>query len=181
MLEGEARASLDHLEETFGPIALARQADGRFAGQGFNLTVPLPPGPYAGKRSAAAAEVRASLVAAFEAVYRVKFGRTPPDVPVELVNLRVAGEAPPRRHFQPEALGSGTAAAPKSVRPVYFKEVGGYVATPIHERGALRAGFEATGPLLIEDASSSLVVGPRGHVRQLASGNIVIEIKDAVS
>ena len=181
LLEQEARASLEHLEETFGPIALARQADGRFAGQGFNLTVPLPPGPYAGERSAAAADVRAALVAAFEAVYRVKFGRTPPDVPVELVNLRVAGEAPPRRRFQPEALGSGAAVAPKSVRPVYFKEAGGYVPTPIHERAGLRAGFEAAGPLLIEDASSSLVVGPRGHVRQLASGNIVIEIKDAVS
>jgi N-methylhydantoinase A len=36
----------------------------------------------------------------------------------------------------------------------------------------------ATGPLLIEDVSSSLVVGPKGSVEQLASGNLVITIKD---
>ena len=177
-LETAARSSLERLAQTFGPITLARQADGRFVGQGFNLSVKLPDGPYAGGRSGAEAEVRARLIATFEAGYRENFGRTPPDVPVELVNLRVAGHAPPRTLFTPEALGDGAAPAPKEVRRVYFKEAGGYLPTPIYERAMLAAGFRACGPLLIEDASSSLVVGPKGRVEQLASGNLIISIGD---
>jgi len=177
-LEQEARAALQHLEEAFGPVALARQADGRFAGQGFNLSVRLPDGPYAGTAATSGPQVRAALVSAFESVYREKFGRTPPDVPAELVNLRVAGAAPPRRRFAAPALPAGAAPAPKQLRHVYFKEAQGYLDTPVYDRSQLLAGFEHRGPLLIEDPGSTLVVGPKGHVRQLASGNLLIEIDE---
>jgi N-methylhydantoinase A len=177
-LEREARGSLERLEEAFGPITLTRQVDGRFVGQGFNLSVRLPEGPYAGRRAAAEQDVRSALVSAFEAAYREKFGRTPPNVPIELVNLRVAGEAAPRRQFVAEALDHGAPPAPKGVRPVYFKEADGYLPTPIFERSTLVAGFSHAGPLVVEDPSSSLVVGPKGHVRQLASGNLLIEIRE---
>ena len=138
----------------------------------------LPQGPYAGAGAASAQDVRAALASAFESVYREKFGRTPPDVPVELVNLRVAGEAPPRRRFVAQALPGGQAPQPKEVRRVYFKEAEGYLPTPVYERSDVVAGFEQSGPLLIEDPGSTLVVGPKGHLTQLASGNLVIEIKD---
>ncbi|TXI83187.1 MULTISPECIES: hydantoinase/oxoprolinase family protein [unclassified Cupriavidus] len=174
-LESQARAALEPLMQTFGPVALVRHADGRFAGQGFNLSVRLPDGPYT---RGAEAEVRAALIAAFESGYREKFGRTPPDVPVELVTLRVTGEAPPRERFEPEAPGQGAQVAPTSRREVYFRESDGYVLTPVFERAALPVGFTAAGPLLIEDTGSTLVVGPRGQVEQLASGNLVIRIEE---
>ena len=177
-LETQARASLEHLADTFGPITLTRQADGRFVGQGFNLSVKLPEGPYTGVHTGSEEEVRAKLIAAFEAVYQEKFGRTPPDVPVELVNLRIAGDAPPRERFTPEALGHGSLPAPKGIREVYFREAGEYLPTPIYERSMLPAGFSAPGPLVIEDTSSSLVVGPKGYVEQLSSGNLVITMTD---
>ncbi|MDB5823286.1 MAG: hydantoinase [Herminiimonas sp.] len=180
-LEAEVSSSLHHVQETFGPTVLTRHADGRFIGQGFNLPLRLPDGPYAGAGAGSEEEVRANLVAAFEGEYRKKFGRTPPDVPVELVNLRVAGEAPPRKRFTAEQLGVGGTPPPKEMRQVFFKEANGYVTTPIYERSALRAGFTAVGPLLIEDASSTLVVGPKGHVEQFPSGNLVITIKDQES
>ena len=177
-LEADALSSLDNVSKTFGPARLTRQADGRYVGQGFNLSVPLPAGPYAGDGASTAAETRAALVHAFETVYREKFGRTPPDVPVELVNLRVTGDAAPREEFTPHPLAAGTIAMPKATREVYFKEAGGFVSTPVFERWALKPGFVAEGPLLVEDASSTLVVGPQGHVEQLSSGNLVITIKD---
>ena len=110
--------------------------------------------------------------------YREKFGRTPPDVAVELVNLRVTAEAPPRRTFVPEKIGAGASSAPKATRQVYFREAGGYLPTPIYERSTLQAGFAAQGPLLVEDPSSSLVVGPLGRIEQLASGNLVITLQE---
>jgi len=177
-LEHDANASLESLKATFGPTILTRHADGRFVGQGFNLSVKLPDGPYVGPHAVSENDIRQKLIAAFEAVYQDKFGRTPPNVPVELVNLRVAGIAPPRTRFNPEILANGTQPHPRESRQVFFKEVAGYVSTPIYDRSLLLTGFSATGPLLIEDAGSTLVVGPRGHIEQLPSGNLVITIKD---
>lgn len=175
-LESQSRAALAPLDESFGPIQLTRHADGRFAGQGFNLSVRLPDGPYTGKQPVEV--VRAALIAAFESGYREKFGRTPPDVPVELVTLRVTGEAPPRQAFVAEPLPDGGAVAPGSRRKVYFREADGYLDTPVFDRATLPAGFHAQGPLLIEDAGSTLVVGPKGRVTQGASGNLVIELEE---
>ncbi len=66
-----------------------RLADGRFLGQGFDLVVPLPPGPYEDSGPG-----RAVLRGAFETAYREKFALTPPGVPVEFINIRVAVRAP---------------------------------------------------------------------------------------
>lgn len=177
-LETEAFLTLDTLSQTFGPISLERQADGRFVGQGFNLSVQLPEGPYADESPQTENNIRARLVQAFENAYSEKFGRTPPDVQVEFVNVRVSGDAPPHKKFVPEVLGSGQMVKPKGFRKVYFRELDGYHETPIYERSMILSGFSVSGPLLIEDVSSTLVVGPKGHVEQLASGNLVITIKD---
>ncbi|MFW7342318.1 hydantoinase/oxoprolinase family protein [Pollutimonas sp. H1-120] len=176
-LESNARGPLDLLADGFGPITVARHADGRFIGQAFNLSVSLPPGPYHGGQKIEA-EIRASLLSAFKLAYEQKFGRTPPNVPVELVNLRVAAEAPPRTEFVPKPLATGATPEPKTWRDVYFKEVDDFVRTPIYERDTLVLGFRAPGPVLVEDASSTLVVGPKGILEQLPSGNISITIED---
>jgi len=175
-LESQARAALLPLDATFGPVRLRRQADGRYVGQGFTLTVSLPAGPYGDGEEAE--QVRQALVAAFESGYREKFGRTPPNVPVELMNLRVTGEAPPRQRLVPEALASGQSAPPTNHRRVYFREAGGYVDTPVYARASLRTGFACKGPMLVEDEGSTLVVGPKGRVEQQASGNLVITIQE---
>ncbi|MEI2416468.1 hydantoinase/oxoprolinase family protein [Orrella sp. JC864] len=177
-LEGQAGASLAPLDPAFGPVRLARQADGRYAGQGFTLTVDLPAGPYDGAGAPAADHVRAALLAAFEAGYREKFGRTPPDVPIELVNLRVTALASPRQSIALAGLRAGGQAPVKARRAVYFHEAGQYLDTPVYDRTVLRAGFSASGPMLIEDEGSTLVVGPQGHVEQWASGNLVIKLQE---
>lgn len=177
-LEVEARSTLETLAHSFGPISIKRQADGRFMGQGFNLSVELPEGPYSDDDDQSEQNIRTKLVQAFESAYREKFGRTPPDVQVEFVNVRVSADAPPHTPFVPELLGSGQVVEPKGHRKVFFKELNAYIETPIFERSSLLTGFSAKGPLLIEDVSSTLVVGPKGRVEQLSSGNLIIKIGD---
>ena len=172
-LDQQVTQALNPLDATFGPIRLTRYADGRFAGQGFTLTVVLPEGPYSCADEDA---VRRSLVAAFEAGYREKFGRTPPNVPIELVNLRVSGDAPPREEPVTIPLEQASTVKPRARRAVYFRELADYHDTPIYDRSSLKLGFKCQGPLLVEDEGSTLVVGPRGHVLQSASGNLIIEI-----
>ena len=177
-LESEVQACLQPLSETFGPIHLVRRADGRFTGQGFNLSVTLPGGPYRADDEQQEIAVRAELDSAFRSEYRHKFGRTPPNVPIELVNLRVMGEAPPRRIFESKPLDQLSSPQPKAIRPVYFREARGYVETPVYDRDQLPLNFVASGPLLIEELSTTLVVGPHGELELTASGNLVITIQE---
>ncbi|AUL16509.1 hydantoinase/oxoprolinase family protein [Bordetella bronchiseptica] len=176
-LEAQAREPLELVQDRFGPIEIVRHADGRFIGQAFNLSVRLPAGPY-DREGGDATATRTVLVAAFKQAYEQKFGRTPPNVPVELVNLRVAAEAPPRVAFVPEPLAGGAPPEPKAWRQVFFKEADDFVRTPVYDRAALTPGFRAAGPALVEDAGSTLVVGPKGALLQLASGNIRITIEE---
>lgn len=179
-LETEAVASLRPLEPGFGPVAVKRQADGRFVGQGFTLTVDLPAPPYAGTDIDPDA-VRRALKESFEAGYRRKFGRTPPDVPVELVSLRISASAMPQQSFEPSPTAEGGGGRPHARRPVFFAEAGAYLDTPIYRRQDIPLGTALAGPLLVEDPDSTLVVGPCGRLTRMASGNLVIDIEQAAT
>src|SRR5437868_146487 len=83
--EDEARAVMCDTGLKLEMATVKRLADGRFLGQGFDLVVDLPEGPYdAGEAS------RARLTAAFETASREQFALTPPDVPFEVINIRFA-------------------------------------------------------------------------------------------
>ncbi len=174
-LRQDAVASLAPLDTDFGPIGVQRHADGRFVGQGFTLTVRLPDGPYAGPGVDAAA-TRQGLQEAFRAAYRDKFGRTPPDVPAELVSLRVAAIAMPRQSFVPQPQADAGSAQPQGRRPVYFDEAQASLDTPVYRRQDLRIGVPVAGPLLVAEADATLVVGPGGHVTRSASGNLIVTL-----
>jgi N-methylhydantoinase A len=174
-LEDEARAILADSGVALGAAEFQRLADGRFLGQGFDLVVVLPPGPYDGPDSEA---TRASLRAAFEAAYREKFALTPPNVPVEFINVRVAARAP---------IAGGTigldghagrtgGGGVKGRRPAYFRAAGGFVETTVYDRARLIVGEEFDGPAVVEEEGSTLVVGPGAHARVAPTGNLVVDI-----
>src|SRR5262249_38633291 len=73
-LEEEARAVVAATGLPLAAAKVERLGDGRCVGQGFDLVVRLPEGPYD-----RGAETRAALQTAFEAGYREKFGRAPPE------------------------------------------------------------------------------------------------------
>jgi N-methylhydantoinase A len=167
-LEDEARSVLAasglHLETA----TFDRLADGRFLGQGFDLVVALPPGPY---REAA------PLTAAFEAAYREKFALTPPDVPVEFINIRIAARAPVAgaEIALPAAEGRPRDAV-KGRRAAYYPEAGDFVETTVYDRARLTVGDRFEGPAVVEEEGSTLVVGPGALVEVTATGNLVVTL-----
>jgi N-methylhydantoinase A len=174
-LEDEARAVMADTGLKLDAARFQRLADGRFLGQGFDLVVALPDGPYDGRDADA---VRRALTGAFETAYREKFSLTPPDVPVEFINIRVAVRAPvagsevvlqsrPRR---------GAESPRKGRRPVYFRETGGFVETTVYDRARLAAGDRFAGPAVIEEEGSTLVVGPGASFVVAPTGNIVVTL-----
>ncbi len=168
-LEDEARAVLAASGLPLENATFDRLADGRFLGQGFDLVVALPPGPY---RDAA------PLTAAFEAAYREKFALTPPDVPVEFINVRVAARAPVAGSAVVLQAMPGQAArdAVKGRRRAYFPEAGDFVETTVYDRTRLAAGDGFDGPAVVEEEGSTLVVGPGGRVEVAPTGNLVVAL-----
>ncbi len=152
-----------------------RLADGRFVGQGFDLVVDLPDGPYTGDTSA----VRDALVAAFEKGYREKFTRTPPEVPIEFINVRLSAKAPvPGGEVLLHGREGGTGAQAAGTRPAYFPEEGAYVDTAVYERARLCIGDKFPGPAIIEDAGSTLIVGPGASVEVARTGNVIVTMPE---
>ena len=174
-LEDEARAVVAATGLPLAGLRVDRLGDGRCVGQGFDLVVPLPPGPYADDATA-----RPALAAAFESAYREKFGRNPPAVPLEFINARVSLRvAAAGSHIADLAGDAGEAPAGgiKGRRSTWFTEAGGFVDAMVYDRDRLAANTMIAGPALIEDPGSTLVIGPAGTAQVMASGSIVVELR----
>jgi N-methylhydantoinase A len=171
-LEEEAAATLAETGLDAHAITFERKADGRFFGQGFELVAPLPPGPYSDAS-------RAHVAAAFRAEYARKYSRTPPDIPIDFVNVRVSATAPaPGGALALSGLAAQGEPVPEGTRPVYFPEAAGFTETPVHRREALGVGHSLTGPVVIEEAGSTLIVGPGATASVSPTGNIVVRLPD---
>src|SRR4029450_1639018 len=119
---------------------------GRFLGQGFDLVVDLPDGPYEGSEAS-----RRRLTAAFEPAYRDKFALTPPDVPVEFINIRVAVRAPVAGAEVAVHGRAGAGGAVKGTREAYFPERRGFERATVYDRAKLAPGDEIAGPAVVEE------------------------------
>jgi N-methylhydantoinase A len=176
-LETDAREVIAQTGFEFKDLRVQRFADGRFAGQGFNLVAALPDGPYDGVNAAA---TQAALQGAFEKSYREKFARTPPQVAIEFINIRVSvfgAVTDAAAVAQSSLTNAGAAGEPvRGRRPVYFHEAGDYVTTTVYDRSALAAGMPITGPAVVEEAGSTLVVAPGASAIVAANGNIVVTL-----
>ena len=170
-LEAAARAVLAETGVPGEAATVQRMGDGRFVGQGFDLSVRLPAGPYAGEGA------RAALTEAFHEAYRAKFTRSPPDVLLEFVAARVAVQAaiPGGRIAGIGAGGEGVSAR-KGARQAWFAETGGFVETAVYDRELMGAGMVFEGPALVEDAGSTLVVGPGATCVVTAQGSIIVSL-----
>ena len=154
-------------------VTLSRFADLRYAGQAYELTVPVPGGRLR-------AEAVATLAEAFEAEHEATYGhRYPGEKPVQAVGLRVTGAVEPEGRRGIDARRAGLAGGPageaEGARPAYFGPDHGTIETPVLSRRALGAGARE-GPLVIEEYEGTVVVPPAARASLDAWGNIDIEI-----
>ena len=153
-----------------------RLADGRFMGQSFELVVHLPKGPYdIGDPSA----IRRQLSDAFQNAYRQRFSRTPPNVPIEFINARVSSRlAVPGGEQVLKAPVQTTTNSERGRRNVYFQDFDSMIETAVHDRSQMNAGTSLTGPAVVVDSGSTLIVGPGAQLQVLKSGNIMVHLPE---
>jgi N-methylhydantoinase A len=168
-LESQGRQWLD--AEGVPPEAqrVERFADLRYANQGYELTVAVPDGPVT-------AALLERTVAAFHAEHERTYTYATPELPVELVNVRVSAQGP-AWPFAPKPLDAtgGTPPGP-ALRRVYFPGAGGWAECPVHEAGALAPETALTGPAIITQDLSTIVVEPGHRARVDRFGNVIIEL-----
>jgi N-methylhydantoinase A len=172
-LDAKARAVLREGGILDEDIAGELSADMRYAGQGFEVNVPLD-------RKAIARHDAVALHRAFDARYEERFGRNLGAVPVEVVSWRVRLVAPPSVTEIRFGEGSKEADASEALiehRLAFFEELGGFVETPVYARHRLEAGRRIAGPALIEEAESTAVIGPRADVEVDPFGNLIMRLE----
>jgi N-methylhydantoinase A len=138
-----------------GTIALARTADMRYVGQGYELTVPFRDGPVDGRTAAA-------LRAAFDRVYAQRYGYSDAKAALELVTVAVTatGTGPEVRLLEHRPGTRDVTEARKADRPAYFPETRGYVRCPVYDRARLPVGARLEGPAVVEEPESTTVLPP---------------------
>jgi N-methylhydantoinase A len=168
-LEAQARQWL--AEEGIPPQAqrLERWADLRYANQGYEITVPVPAGPFT-------AATLAQTIDTLHQEHQRLYTYASPELPVELVNLRVSAQGPARPFALRSLHQNGVTVPQPQTRSVYFADAGGFVDCPVYDYSTLPAGFQLTGPAVITQDLATIVVEPQHRIRVDEYGNVIMHI-----
>jgi N-methylhydantoinase A len=120
-----------------------------------------------------AAKVRSAFEAAHQSLYgHLQSGSSP-----EIAALRVTGSiAAPALPSTRNAVGATAVPKPKTHRTVWVEGAGELAGVPIYSGAALRPGHKLVGPLVVEDTTTTILVGLGDRLRVDASDTFVIEI-----
>ncbi|MEV7036718.1 hydantoinase/oxoprolinase family protein [Amycolatopsis sp. NPDC051061] len=140
-----------------------RIAEMRYAGQGYEIRVPVRGGRWP-----------ETLIDEFTATYRALYRRTGPEVGVEVLNWRVVSSGPKPDVTLRLAATATTGDAHKGTRKAYFPSVGGFVDTAVFDRYLLTPGERVDGPAIVEERESTVVVPPGAHC--VVRGDAALEV-----
>jgi N-methylhydantoinase A len=142
-----------------GSIRVHRTLDMRYAGQSFELTVPLA-GDY---------------VAAFHRAHEYRYGYADRTRSCEVVNIRArfAGSVPKPELPKWKRSGASAAAALVARSGVLFS--GRKCSTAVYDRARLRAGNRVAGPAIVTEYSATTAIPPLWTGRVDAYGNLILE------
>ena len=150
-------------------ISIRRSLDMRYVGQVHECTVDIDPFPL----DEAALE---RLKAAFHARHEALYTYSEPQSVVEVVNVESAilGRVDrPRRMKVPQ--GKGADSARSGMRPMIFAASGEAQDTPVYTGASLGAGDRITGPAVIEEVTTTIVIEPGWTAELHESGVYVLD------
>jgi N-methylhydantoinase A/oxoprolinase/acetone carboxylase beta subunit len=169
-MHAEAQDALATADQAGGAVDYQFSADMRFAGQYHELRVELPagePGP----------ESIEGVTSAFHASYSEVYGRIPPGLKVEVLNWHLTAVAPgaPFTLTPQPVRNIDITTALKGEREVYFREPEpGYRSVPVYDRYQFVPRMTATGPCIVEEPESTIVVPPGCSVQVDEYLNVVV-------
>jgi N-methylhydantoinase A len=149
-----------------------RVAECRYLGQGFELRVDVPDGPFT-------ADMAAEVARRFFATHRTEYGHAFDDQPVQMVTLRIictsSPDSPDTLRLPPLETGgrNNPSDAALYARPTTFDD-GQTIQTPRFDRMKLKAADTVTGPAVIVQQNSTTVLPPGYVALVMRLGDLVI-------
>jgi N-methylhydantoinase A len=139
----------------------------RYAGQGHEIAVTLPAGRLAAKDAA-------RLKHSFDAAYRVLYGRTVPNMDVEIMSWSVTVSTKVKRAPRARTLSRKTATA-AAKRRLFEPKLAQWRSAPVYERAALTPGARIGGPALIVEDQTTIVVTADFDASVNSVGHVVLD------
>ena len=167
----EMRTEAEEIVAAAAPGAVLvekRTADMRYRGQGHEITVDLPAGPY--DRS-----LRDTLGEAFNQAYAETYSRRIPGLDVEAMNwtLRLSAEIEAPAPCPPDP--AAVARDPSGMRDMFDPDTGVFSSVPVYQRSALAPGAVIGGPAIIAEDETTTIVLASFTARINALGYIVLK------
>jgi N-methylhydantoinase A len=166
--ELESHAVRDLRDEGFmlAAIGIERALDLRYAGQGYEITIPC--------EYPLDADSIARLRTRFDETHKQMFGHTAPDEPVEIVSyrLRGVGRVPPVVLPKHRSEGHSLKDALRETRQARFN--GKTTDCPVYQRERLDVGIAFAGPAIVDQLDATTVIPPGLSARVDAFKNILI-------
>jgi N-methylhydantoinase A len=155
-------------------IKIEPYLDLRYAGQGYELTVPCPMPPL----------VHHDLMlmrGRFDTLHEQNSGHKAETEPVELVSLRLVslGLVPQAKLSPGKITGRKVEAARTGARKVFFGKEHSVVETAIYARDLLEPGHSISGPAIVEQLDTTTVIQPEQEATVDEYGNIIVKEKQA--
>ena len=149
------------------PLTATRVAYMRYAGQGHEIAVTLPSGKLAAKDTV-------NLKRRFDAAYKVLYGRTVPNMDVEIMNWSVTVSTKVKRAAKARALPRKTP-KPSAKRRIFEPTLARWREVPVYERAALTGGARIAGPALIVEDQTTVLVTANFDASVNSAGHIVLD------
>ena len=146
--------------------------DMRYLGQNYELQVRgVDPSNQMGMQRA---------IEEFHQVHQQAYGYAVPSRPIEIVNVRVSATSgvPGYEGVAEAGLTSASTSTPTPVetRPILWTESAGFVDTPVYARTELAPGTSVSGPAILEQVNSTMVLPPGAVARADEFGSLVIDV-----
>jgi N-methylhydantoinase A len=170
------RAKADLKSEGFSAeeIKIEPYLDLRYAGQGYELTVPCTMPPL-NKHDLAMMRQR------FDTMHEQNSGHKAESEPVELVSLRLIslGLVPQAKLSPGKVTGRKVEDAKLGERKVYFGKEHGVLTTQVYNRDLFEPGYKIAGPAIVEQLDTTTVIQPEQEATVDGYRNIIIKEKTA--
>ena len=166
-IEQEARALLLKEGVTEDNAEFIRYMDLRYVGQWRHLTVKVP-------KPVVSIEQALEI---FHSEHEREFSWSSKEQEVEIYGLRIAAIGKvPKPILQKTGGGPKTRPEPRTNRRVYFQRTGGFVDTPVYDRGDLAPGTILVGPAIIEQLDTTTLIPTNVKAKVDQYDNLIMDI-----
>jgi N-methylhydantoinase A len=168
-------AAFDQLVETAGnvlkregfdgtSVSFGRSMDLRYSGQQWAITVPTP-------------DLNADAIRrAFASEHERLYGYMQPNGRIEIVNVKVAATGMMPAIASAAVARSRVRPKPVAMRRVWLDKTSGTVDTPVFDGPPLRPGQTIRGPAIVDEETTTILVGPHDRLSVTAGNNYFIRL-----